>query len=454
MLTIIIFTSLIVLGIGLAAKYVLDWRGTRLSITWQEFGIAAAIMLCIVIPLTAWSGKQLAFQNAVTYNEFWNGWEKKANCIKIDCYRDGPCHHEYQCDPYTVQVPYDCSYYVGSGKDRRRVSKTCYRTETRYHDCPYTTHEYTYTVDTTIGDYTIASHWLPTNPNQHRWRTFKSVPSSLPSGVPAFWQAAKDRLDSNNPGPVTSRKTYSNLILASQHTILKQFSADIEKYKQSGLLPTITSQVQNVYYADRAYSVGVNVPGNWQGAVAKFNAAMGYELQGDMHLVFVDAKRVSNPDNYIGALVAYWQSEEFGKDALSKNGFVVVIGTADGKTVDWSRALTGMPEGNEALLIEIRDKLKGTELTPEGLLGYPNGSVAGGSVKVVHAQGALEKLVWGPNKFDRVHMKDYGYLTHEIQPTGWQVFWIYFVAVLFGCIAWGICIGVGERVKSGYRSRF
>ncbi len=448
MLSIIFFASLIVLGIGYAAKLLLDWRETKVEITWKEYGINSAVMLCIVIPLTAWGGRELSFQNLVSYNEFWNGWEQQAVVEETTCHRDGACHHYYNCDPYTVQVPYDCSYTTGSGKNQRRVSKTCYRTETRYHHCPYTKTEYSYTVNTTLGEYLIASHWLPTNPDAHRWRSWESVPSGLPSGIPAFWQAAKDRVDANNPDPVTVRKTYSNLILASQHTILKQFSADIDRYKQEDLFPVITKDVTNTYYANRSYFVGVAVPGDWSHAVGYFNAAFGQELQGDLHLVIVDGNKVTNPDNYIGALVAHWQSPEMGKDALSKNGFVVVLATKDGKTVDWARGLTGMPEGNEALIIEIRNKLPGTALTPEAILGPPKGNIGGNTVSVVHNKGALESLVWGDNRFQRVHMKDFSYLSHEIQPTGWQTFWIYFVAVLFGCIGWGICIGVGERVNT------
>lgn len=454
MMTLILVGSLLVLGIGLIAKFVLDKKESDLRITWTEYAIASGVMLAIVIPLTSWIGTKLAFQNTVTYHESWNGYEVSVTRDEIKCTRDGPCRHEYDCDPYTVRESYDCSYYTGSGKDRRRVSKTCYRNVTKYHDCPYTDYEYTYRIHTTIGDYTIAEHWLPENPESHRYRTFKSVPDHLPSGVPAFWESCRLRLAANKPGPVTKRADYENYILASQHTILKKYSADIERYKKDGLLPKVNPNIQDIYYADRVYFAGVphvSNAGNWQRTMGYFNGAMGLELQADMHLVIVDANRVSNPDNYIGALTAYWQGPEFEKNALSKNGVVVVLGTKDGKTVEWSRALTGMPQGNEELLIEIRDKLAGTALTPEAVLGPPTGIVTGGTVQIVHANGALEKLVWGPHQFKRIRMREYDYLKHEIEPTSSQKFWIYFVTVLFGCIAWGICIKVGPSVGGRFR---
>ena len=55
------------------------------------------------------------------------------------------------------------------------------------------------------------------------------------------------------------------------------------------------------------------------------------------------------------------------------------------------------------------------------------------------------------DKFQRVHMKDFSYLSHEIQPSSSQQFWMYFCIILFGCIAWGICIYVGPNTFHQYR---
>lgn len=454
-MSMIILGALIVLGIGLAVKFFLDKKESPYRITLPEFAIAGGIMLALVIPGTTWLGYKLAFDNAVTYEEFWNGEEVQAVWKKIQCDRDGAAAHTFRCDPYKVRVSYDCSYYTGSGKDRRRVSRTCYRWETRYHSCPYVTEEWTFKVRTTLGDFTIAANNFPDNPENYRYTSPKGysepAPSNVPRGVPAFWQQAKDRLDQNKPGPVTVRKEYQNLILASQHTILKKYSQDIERYKKENLFPAIRSDVRDFYLADRVYFVGVTPDARWQWHASYFNGALGYELQGDLHLVLVDANKVANPDNYAAALSAYWQSPEMERNALSKNAILVVLATKDGKTVDWARATTGMPRGNEAMLIEIRDALKGAPFDPRSILGVPRGELTNDNgatkVRIVHGpdQGALENVIWGANKFQRVRMTDYQYLAHEIEPSSGQKGWIYFFIILFGVIAWGICVYVGPQ---------
>src|SRR5439155_22131201 len=97
------------------------------------------------------------------------------------------------------------------------------------------TQEDSYYVETTLGTYTIAEHIFPANPQN--WRSSHSVPDDVPRGVPALWAAAKQRLDSGDPGPVTAQRDYQNYILASQATILHKYSASIDRYKQEKLLP-------------------------------------------------------------------------------------------------------------------------------------------------------------------------------------------------------------------------
>src|SRR5262249_8718371 len=161
--------------------------------------------------------------------------------------------------------------------------------------------------------------------------------------IPDFWTQADNRIRAGNPGPVTARRDYENYILASQSSILHKYSGAIDQYKKDGVLPKINSSVYGFYYEDRVYFVGVQPAGNWQWYINKFNAALGLALQGDLHLVIVNSNKVGNPDEYTQALVAYWQSKDFDRDDLSKNGIVVVVGTKDGTTVDWARAATGMP---------------------------------------------------------------------------------------------------------------
>lgn len=457
MISLILIGALIVFAIGLAAKFVLDKKEHELRITWPEFGVAAAVLMVIVIPLTAWIGLKVAFNNSVTYNEFWGGYEVEAQWLKIQTSRDGAGAQKWDCDPYDVWVVDRAAYTDDQGNYHAEQGHY----ETRYHRCPFTTEEWTFVVRTTVGDYYIANNWLPTDPEQYRYRSpeghSKRAPAHLERGIPVFWQRAKDRIDSNQPGPVTARKPYENYILASDRTILKKYSADIDRYKLEGLFPKPNGTVSDIYFADRVYFVGVQPPGDWQTYGNAFDAALGMELQGDLHLIIVDAKKISDPENYANALFAYWQSPEFGKDAISKNSIMVVLATEDGKTVKWARAATGMPRGNERLLLSIRDQMPGTALDPASVLGAPRGELVSGGgktyVRVIHSQGKLEQLIWGPDKFERVPMKDYSYLIHEIEPTSGQKAWIVFFIALFGCVAWGICIAYRPPTYKRFRRR-
>ena len=445
----------VVLVSGVAVKYFFQWRRSVYEIDNKEFLYAALALCFAAVPLVTFVGYKVAINNQVTFHENWNGWETRAEKYVTICTRDGSCRHCYDCDPYYVDQSYDCSYTDSKGK---RVSKTCTRKVKKYHSCPYTTEEWTFVVKTTLDDYTIADHNLPTNPENWRWRPFHSVPDYIPSGVPQRWQEVKNRLDAGKPDPVVQRHDYDNYILASHTTIMKTYSESVAKYKAANLFPAFNSQVYNLYYMNRVYFVGIQPAGNWQDAMMHFNGALGMSLQGDLHLVVVDANKVTDPDNYHQALIAYWLSADFGKDALSKNGIVVVLGSKDGKTVEWARASTGMPLGNENLMVQIASDMKGVSLTPEDVLGYPTATVTGErSVNLTLTQSALEKLIWGPNKFQRVHMKSQGkgsagfeYLLKELEPTGSQKIWILVSAFLVGCIAWGICLIAGVP---RYRSR-
>jgi hypothetical protein len=436
----------LVLVAGVILKFAFArWGPWEYQIDNKEFLISALVLTFIAVPAVTYVGYQVAISNQVTYHEDWNGWETSADKDVITCSRDGPCTHEYDCDPYTVRERYDCSTTDSKGK---RQPKTCYRNVTKYHSCPYTTEEWTFSVSSTVQDWTIASHNLPTNPDSHRWRASHSVPGYIPSGVPPRWQQVVDRLAAGKPNPVVIRHDYDNYLLASHSTIMVQYSAAVDTYKKAGLFPAINSSVYDLYYLNRAYFVGINPSGDWQGAMARFDSAFGYSLTGDMHLVIVDANKITNPDEYKLALLAYWLSPDFAKETLSKNGLVVILGTKDGQTVEWARASTGMPLGNEDLLQQIESEMKGVSLTPDAVLGSQSATVTGRrSVTLHHTDGALEKIVWGPNAFKRVHMKAHGdnstgfeYLLKELEPTDSQQMWILFGSFMAGLIAWGICL--------------
>jgi hypothetical protein len=383
----------------------------------------------------AWAGAGIVENWALSYGQYLNGWELQATVTQTHCVKDGSCEHTYSC-PET--------YFDSNGK-----------LKTDDHSCPYATEEDSYTVRTTLGDISAGSHRFPSNPRRWGDPIPQNVINEAGVGAPQAWLDARARTESDKPGPVTIRGTYDNLILASQTTTLHKYSSSIGRYKGMGLLPKLSTSVYDFYHADKVYFVGYKPASSqaWRDSAMRFDSALGTELKGDLHLVIVQDLRISDPYDYANALAAYWSSDEFGNDALSKNGIVVVVGTEDGKTVTWAHATTGMPGGNERMLADIGGDLPGTALDPDRLLGTPETHFSTYYQKVftVHGVGKLESIVWGQDneadKFKRVCMKcagpgdqgiGYNYLAGDVEPSGGQILVVMLAMVLVSVVACGI----------------
>lgn len=453
--------------VGLLWKVLTDWQQSDANITWTELIVGGVIvgMLFSVIGVNV--GWKMAVNSTIRYNEYWNGWELSAVDGITACERDGLCRHNYSCDPYVVLVPYSCMC------DDKGVCMTCLRPETHYHSCPSATEEHTYYIQTTLGDYVVNDHVF--SPNPVEWRPGSGIPDNVQRGPSQIWSDVRVRCEAGRPGPVTKRNSYDNYILASDTTLFKQYSSQIDAYKAAGLLPEPRRDVRDFYMADKVYFVGFKPVDSsaWQRAHAYFNAALGTELQGDLHLVIVQNETVTaNPDAYAIALKAYWQGLEFGKDTISKNTVIVVLGTIDGTEVAWARATTGMPVGNEMMLTVIRNHLPGTVLTPEAVLGIVNGQFyqktkSDGTTKLdvkgIGETGFLRRTLWGlddpSTKFARVSMsaKDnvdngtgFAYLKDQIRPSFGQQLTIVLVFLFLGVILWGVEAYYVGDLRNGY----
>lgn len=415
---------------GLAIKLYTDHKKSAHEITLKEFILGTFAIVCIVAPLAGWGSYKAALASRATFRQFLNGYETTASVQTTTCSRDGPCAQEYNCDPYIVMVSYEC----GTTKS----PQTCYRPETRYHRCPYVTHEYTYTVATTLGNYTFGAHRFPENPDQHRWRASEAVPDYVSTragvGPPRDWLRVRARLDSGRPGPVTKLEHYDNYVLASERTLLKQWSAEAQRLDSLKLLPSITRTVVGYYDADKLTPIAWH-GAEWNKRLAYLNSAVGPRLHGDIRLVVVRAPVALSADAYTFALLAHWQNaEKFGTEALPKNTLVFVLGTLDGQRVAWARAGTGMPMGNEALIAATRTAFTGRPLHVDTIIGQTRVVHVNGQLQIQHGDGIMESLVFGlrdpQTKFARVSMKaeqltDVGtgflYLKGEIRPStaGW-----------------------------------
>ncbi|MFZ1258669.1 MAG: hypothetical protein WAQ25_04330 [Candidatus Saccharimonas sp.] len=440
-------TAAVVLGGASAAAWWLKNKRDDRQITNAEFAVSTAAILLLIIPLSTWIGSKIAVDQAISgYREYYNGSLVSYHTETIACKRDGNCVHEYSCDPYIVMVPKTRT--VSDGKKSR--TETYYVPETRYHDCPYATQETTYTLkDTLGGTHVIGSHWLDQSPAE--WRQGKSIPAGLPRGIPEQWTSARVNIDAGDPDGVTKLHEYDNYLLASDETVLKQYSDKVADYRARGLLPEftknqLTDPIYRFYQADKVVLVDLTVANAhaWQNAMARVNARFGSTRQGDLHMVAVPAEKISNAREYINTLVAYWQdAETYGKYALAKNAVVVVVGVDSSGTVAWSDAKTGIPEGNGAML-EALANLRGRTFEPKTLLGWPTYNT--GTRQYVSSTGTIENIIIDQYPYLRPCMNctdkgdqgtGYVYLKAAVKvPTGGKIAISIVIAVLSTLLFW------------------
>jgi hypothetical protein len=479
-----IILAVVVVGAGLFLA-----KTHNLHLT--TFAIAAAAALLVPAPVYALT-TSIAKNDQQTFHEYWNGFETAAVTQVDQCERDGSCKNTYQCDPYTV---IETETYT----DSKGNSRTRPVTRTKYHSCPYSAEETTYVVDTTLGSFTFADRLM----TGRQWRD-AGIPGGQVTAPPADWAAVKARIDAGQPGGVTQVNNYKNLILGSQQTLFKRYSDTIDTLTAENLLPAPSSGIQNRYDAAKAYFVG-DLKGVDTAALTKnvqsLNGAVGAELRGDLHVVFVEADKLPmSPEDYSNALLAHWQSSVFGRDAISKNAIVVVVGVEGYKkpaaasvspseapavlpdvvpgvevlptpeatpevakptikagtpVVAWAKAFTGMPIGNEGLLTQFGSQLPGT-VVDENFIGSPTYDVAAGTV--THTDGAVESILYGENKFERVSMSaedaddmggGFAYLGDDWAPDQGTMTLIYVLSSILAlaALAGGVYLSIGFRAS-------
>lgn len=458
----VVMSIVISLGVGVALALLatkLDWHnynGQPYRINAIEFSTVAVFVTVVAVLVMVVFGPSAAKAHAAAgYKEFWNGSVVRAWSQETPCSRDGPCVHEYNCDPYQVKVVDQAAYTDKDGHYHSEVSHY----ETRYHDCPYATVEVSYYLDDNIGrTLTVGDHWLVNPP--HAYRGGEGIPGDIPRGVPERWQTSEQRLERGDAEPVTKVNHYTNFILPSEGHLYHEYNDEAEKYLKQGLMPKHTADLDGQVLFDldtqarKVQFVGV-APSNveqWQDRLMRFNAALGAERQGDLHVVVVPAARITSPDKYINALVAYWQNA-LGKWGFPKNGVALAIGVSDdAQTIEWSRAKTGMPEGNGSMLAALKFELADKPLDPNVLLGQITAAPylkEGGkaAVRYTHGEGLLDQIMFRDYPFKRACMRHcndpgdsgtgYVFLRDSIPvSTGAKVLWCFIVFVI-AAMAWG-----------------
>ena len=448
--------------IGLAIMLLLRRFQLRdgFRITLIEFVVVSLISGGVVMPLIGNYAWNAAIDSQVLRHENWNGWEAKPEAKPRTCSLNGGCVNHYDCNAHKVV---DSHAYTDKNGYHSEVSHTA------WDSCPKFEQEVDYTLPTTlyvpvsvakVGEpapatknvvYDMGDGWVPNGtPAWRGWEAEGHGVSGVLFGIPPKWAAAKARFDSGHPGPVTARVDYENVILASEYTIFQNYSNAVPGYQTAGVLPKVQATVHDQFLADRAYIMvpGANVAAMQQ-AVGYLNGDVGQDLQGDLHFLAVPDTKVSadRAENYFGAVMAYWKSSAMGLDPLSKNGIVVVVGVNAANQITWARAGTGMPVGNVDMISDFSKSvsdggLVGANFDAQTLFGSPSATVQWNAAKhkykavAIPGDGLVAKTLWGPNKFDRVQMKDFKYLKDEIVPSPSQQKWIIFWCVFVSVIMW------------------
>jgi hypothetical protein len=472
---------LIVALLGLAFKYALPILNSQLitsglHVSWREYGAGLVVFSLIVAPLIVFVGNQMSVAEALRYEEFYNGVETDAIEHKLVCVAGtsgssassgrSNCNYQYRTgQTYEYwDTCWETEFYTDEkGKmQSRQVSKPCLQTAYIYN--PYVTIEYRYAIDDSLGGtHAFSATYIDQNPKPYADAT---IPSEFPRGAPSDWIEARSRLQAGDPRAVTRIFGYDNYILAAKDDMLLPFSQDVERYKAEGILPDHTANIKgdpmigfSKSFANKVSFVGVNVANEsaWQESLMGFNAALGSQFRGDLHIVLIDSARVDDPVTYLNALKAYWLGNEFGRRAIAKNAIIVAIGVQDDQ-VEWARATTGMPFGNEIMAESIKSLLPGTPLDPDALIGNPKTIITPASndedddtVQVIPSakMGILEDVVLHTFPFKRACMGcqddegqiGYDNLVSKVQPPFWQLsIMVAVVAVL--SIGWWVFVSL------------
>lgn len=385
------------------------------------------------------------------FKEFWNGYESKAEKREVTCNRDGQCRNTYECDSYQVPV-------TRTNSD----GESYIEMETRWHDCPYSKQETSFYITTTLDSSVDYGTNLMTG---EEFRFTKAIPGGRQE-TPKDWIEAVKRLDAGKPWGITEIHKYKNFILSSKSEMYKKYSDSIDKYIEEGVMPEIPSTVHRGVSTKMFVTNSLNLPETFAVDVTNLNGAMAADKRfGDLRVVMVNSSEVPDADNYTNALHTYWSDVKvFGKFALPKNAVVVTMGVNNnGTKVEWARAFTGMPIGNEEMIQGVASALKDAKVD-SNLLGRPFIDKEG---TVIHSEGVLEKVLWDDvTGFNRVSMSGdeapsagFLYLGSDITPTTGAVIWM---GVLWGLALAGSVVGAffassaiaeNSRPRSMYSSR-
>jgi hypothetical protein len=268
----------------------------------------------------------------------------------------------------TYEKPYDCrcrpeTSCRGSGKDRScstsQKCDTCY--ETRY--------TVKWSCNTTIGGYTIDSE-------DSTWRTVYSKPD------PARYSVI------NVGDPVSKTSSYTNYVQAVPESLFKPGSESL-RAKYAKMTPVYPDKIYDIYKIDRFVQVGfafTDAPA-WNLDISNMLRTLGPKKQANV--IVVVAKTADA--NYMYAIRDAWEG-------ANKNDVVLLIGSEDGQKIAWVDVISWTKR--EIFKVQLRDEV-----------------LALGTIDRTKIMPIVQRQI--ETNFERRRMREFEYLSNEIDPPTW-----------------------------------
>jgi hypothetical protein len=330
------------------------------KITWTEM-----VLNIVVVVIICTATYELGKWGKTKDTEIWNG------VVTAKTVKDGEYVTSYECNCYET-----C---YGSGSERT-CSQTC---STCYED------NYTRSYDgyTTVGNF-----------------EFDSIDTTSRSKRNSF-QPPLTYTKCVVGEPASREHEYTNYVQAVPTSLFNDNSKLSEQYVDK--IPQYP-QVFGFYKINRVLNVGSSVPTDVKSELnTKLNhslISLGQTKQSNIIVIFTN---IADP-SYRYAIENAWLG---GK----KNDIVIIIGTQDGKTVQWVDVMTwALNTGNELLHVKMRDGIKSLPIDATQLSKF------------------IEETT--QKHFVRPQMADYKYLEKEVKPATWVVSLAFFLSI-FGSMA-------------------
>jgi len=354
-------------GPVIAAGVLLYLLNRRDDSTPWFFGPVAALPGIILVGIIF----AVSYSGAVSDTEIWNG-QITGKTRKHDTYEE-----PYECN---------CTTSRDSKGNTTRSCSTCYRTH-------YTVK---WTAQSTIGEFGIDS-------KDSTWRSVYDTPDP-------------ERYSVIKAGDACSiAHSYVNYVQAVPNSLFATVKGSVMS-QYANMLPPYPDQIYDLYKINRFVQVGFNFTdaAQWNNDIGLLLRDLGPKKQ--VNAIVVVAK-TSDPD-YTFALQQAWEG-------VNKNDVVLVIGSLDGKKIEFVRTISWTKE--EIFKIQLNDRVQ--------------------ELGIIDRTQILPIIADQISKnFTRRRMHEFEYLKGEIDPPVWLV-WVTVVLLIGGYGAWYflMCQPVGFR---------